>query len=236
MRKATIICLVLMMALATVGYGFAKWSDSVTATVSVNTGNVCVGIRDLGTNDDGITSDVIADLPIGPGLPNAGQPGADPQYGDLADNSEGKDVAKKVSENGTEKCKIGDTQYYDSVTETITNGYPWYGPTTVVEIANCGSIPVKIERIDTVASGDLISFLHIGAWTMYVNETRILSGTGENALYAYLDRYQLHAKDVIKLEIQQYLEETNANGLCPENASGTVTITVTASQWNEVNP
>jgi hypothetical protein len=69
-KKTMIICLVAVLALAMMGFGFAKWSDSVKFEGSVETGNIGVNIQGNGTNDQG----------------------ADPQKFP-GNNKEGKDVA-----------------------------------------------------------------------------------------------------------------------------------------------
>lgn len=243
MRKVAFLAMTAVLALTTVGYGFAKWSSTVDANVIVNTGSVQIGIRDVGTNDDG-TNDGVPDygiVPVGSGLPNAGNLGADPQWG-AGLNGEKKDVAKKVSENtGTIVGSINGINYYDSIKETITNGYPYYGPTTDIEIANLGTIPVKLETLNHVWTVESVindEYYDIVGWTITYPDGTVTSGAGTDNLLATLQKTQLHAKDVLKVSMQEGIRQTaksDSTQITPQNASGSETITVTASQWNEVN-
>lgn len=236
MKKFAIIGVLAVFALSLMGFGFAKWSKSVNAEITVNTGGIALGIRDVGTNDDG-TNTGVADFGISP---FTNQLGADPQYvpqadydrGIRVDNSEMKDVAKKVSANTGQKVfAIGTVDYYDAITETITNGYPYYGPTTVLEIASNGSVPVKIEELTATANGTVAANHHIGSWTIKESwdTTYTASGTGQDDLLAALKGIQLHEGYVITITMVEYIDQQAA-----QNASGTVTWQITASQWNEV--
>lgn len=222
-RKTVVICLIAMFALAAMGFGFAKWSDTVTASVYIDTGKVQVGILDVGTNDDPGDLDDVDNLPV----VNSDWPDPDPQIAP-GHNSEGKDVASKKSENVDAKFTIGNKQYYQKVVETITNAYPYYGPTTVGEIANGGTIPVKIESMTCNVTGNAAADYHLGAWTVTYPSGSV-NGTGEAALYAELKGKQLHPNEVIKVEAQECFGQAT-----PQGSSATITCTLTASQWNEV--
>ncbi len=246
MRKMVILAIVAVLALTSVGFGFAKWSSSVDANVSVQTGNVLIGIRDVGTNDDGDNTGVADYGIVGIG-PNQGSYGADPQwtntYGGLGINSEMKDVASLKSTNDPTVCSyIGmtadETKYYSAITERITNGYPWYGPTTRVQIANLGSIPVKLESFTWSWNSDgtnLDPWFNVVNYTISMPGTATITGSGTANFQTALNHIQLHAGDVLTVEVQIGLSETNASGdLLPQLATGTATSHITASQWNEV--
>lgn len=216
MKKMMTVCLIAMLALGMMGFGFAKWSDTVAVNAEVNTGNVLVGILDKGVNDTG------ADPNVAPGI-----------------NSEGKDVASIESlNNGT---AVGTTGYFESITETITNAYPYYAPGTTIEIASLGTVPVKIEALNVVWSGALADNVQCHAWTVtYPSYTYDATGAGTAAtatatgttfetLAAAIDGIQLHQDDVITIDLQVYFDQQSE---MLESANGT--FTVTASQWNEV--
>jgi hypothetical protein len=214
MKKTAIIATIALFALTAVGFGFAMWSDTVTAKVTVNTGCVEVGIKDLGTDDNGCADDALPDN------------GADPQVAP-GNNSEGKDVASLVSENIT---AIGNTGYYERIEETLDNGYPYYAPTTKVEIKNLGSIPVKLNGITATPSGALVDNIIINSWTINKGDgTEFATGTTLEGLQANLEKYQLHAEESLFVTIQMYLNQESEQG-----ASGTIEFTIPAAQWNEV--
>ncbi len=216
MKRMLTVCLVAMLALGLMGFGFAKWSDTVTIDTSVATGNVSVGILDAGVND----------------------PGADPQYPPGL-NSEGKDVGSIVSTNGT---PIPCTGYYENIIETITNGYPYYKPGTTFEIKNLGSIPVKIESITENWTGDLADNIHVASWkvtapdgSVYAESPAIptdVNGdvvTDFDALVEAIGNYQLHEGEALTVDIEWFLDQESEM-----LASATNTITIIASQWNEI--
>ncbi|MDD4238082.1 MAG: hypothetical protein PHT62_05950 [Desulfotomaculaceae bacterium] len=216
MKKMMTVCLIAMLALGVMGFGFAKWSDTITAEVNVSTGSVLVGILDKGTNDQGPDPNVL------PGI-----------------NSEGKDVASIVSLNsGT---AIGNTGYFESITETITNAYPYYAPSTTIEIASLGSVPVKTESLNILWSGALADNIQCAAWTVTYPEytysstgagsstIETVTGTTFDALQAAVMGVQLHENDKLTIDLQVYFDQQSEQG-----ASTTGTFTVQASQWNEV--
>lgn len=124
MKKLGTLCLVLVVALGLLGLGFAHWQQELFINGTVNTGKLCVGIRDVGTNDPPAA---------------AGEVSLDPGYD--------KDVASMKSINGEEKCLHNQIQYYHDIEYVISNAYPSYSATGFYDIANCGTIPVKIEKI-----------------------------------------------------------------------------------------
>jgi len=237
-KKLLALAMLGIMSLTAIGFGYAKWSSTVDASVTVNTGSVLIGIRDVGTDDDGSNvgvPDVTAQIQANPGQPS----GADPQWGEGI-NGELKDVATKISTNtGNAIGSIGSNAYYGSISETITNAYPYYGPTSVIEIANLGTIPVKIETLDWAWDPTSVindEYYDIVSWTISYPGASPITGSGTANLLASLAKIQLHADDVLTLTMQEGIRQTNKaeTVTTPQSASGTATLTVTASQWNEV--
>src|SRR3972149_5965627 len=150
MKKLGVLSVVLVLCLAALAAGYAKWSDSVSISGTVNTGKVCVGIRDLETNDPG---------------PH-GQPGNEPSYFEgsrdpridhtqlpqiveIPERERDKNVASINSVNvGEVKCVKGQVEYYGAIEEIIDNAYPYYAPSTSIALANCGTIPVKVDTFN----------------------------------------------------------------------------------------
>lgn len=251
MKKIGLLLLVLVLALGTIGVGYAKWTTTVTVTGTVNTGNVQVGIRDVGTSDPGPNG---VDGKVFPA--SAAEGTYDPRVNPLApftaaglpnfvtDNP--KNVGAADSTNGTAKCVCTGVQYFGSVTETVTNAYPFYAPTLNLEIANCGTIPVKVETV-TVTAGptenvtgllDCIRYawsIQPPACTACVPPTVAPNpvngyGTFEQFRTALENgHFQIDSCGVLTIALTEVFLECT-----PQDASGSWTITVTASQYNEV--
>lgn len=219
MKKVGLLFLVLVLALGALGIGYAKWSDTVEIVGTVNTGTMSLGIRDISVLDQG------PDPQMCPGH-----------------NEEEKDVAFHESLNdGKYVCtKVIDkvnVDFYESVTENITNAYPWYKSGTTLWVGHCGTIPVKVEDIDLkVTSGNaaLLDYLVIGDWELDLDGVVFDSGCGCASLKAALWGYQLHGCHYLSVTFEFYFVEEVGKVLMPQNANVSFTITVTASQWNEV--
>lgn len=205
MRKLLIICMIAMLSLGLMGFGFAKWSDTVAINTTVNTGNVLVGIVDMGVNDTGLD----------PNVP----PGVPPEI-------DKKDVGSIVSTNGT---AIGQTGYYENITETITNAYPYYAPGSTMRIASLGSVPVKLESLDIVWSGALADNVECATWTVTYPNGYTVSGNTFDGLKNAILGVQLHQNQYLEVFLQVFFNQQSEM-----LSSATGTFTVTASQWNEV--
>lgn len=213
-KKTALVCIVAVLALALMGFGFAKWSDTVTIGADVATGNVDVNIVAGDVNDEG------SDPNIEPG-----------------DNTEGKDVASIECVNvDNKKIKV-----------TIGNAYPWYQPGFKFKINGVGTVPVKVENVTGPGwSGDLGKFIKVADWAItvhnpasnglpqYDNVINSPEVTSWEDLVNALKYIQLHQNGYIEVEVNMYIEEENENGLAPESASTTGTITIDVAQWNEV--
>jgi hypothetical protein len=216
MKKIGFLALALVLALGALGVGYALWQDTVTITGEVNTGNLILGVKDIGTNDP------------------ADPPTADPQCGN-GHNEEQKDVAYFVSVNGT--LKEGCPGYYADITETFNHVYPYYGPMVTVEIKNCGSVPLRITGMTlTNFSGvDLTPWMSF-VWTIWDEDGNPHPGSGDWwAFVAALGTPQIRGGGSIIIEKTICFEEYDAyNNLLPQNATMSYTLTVTGAQWNEV--
>jgi len=250
MKKIGLLTLALILTLGTLGVGYAKWTTTVTVAGTVNTGFVQVGIRDTGTSDPS---------PAGPPTvggftfpANASEGTIDPRVNPLAPiNANGlpnfvtpdKNVGATDSANGETKCICTGTQYYASVTETVTNAYPFYAPTTHLAIANCGSIPIKIDTVGVaVAPGsnaDLLGCI-VYAWTITpppctacvppaVAPAPVIGSGNLAAFIAALDHFQIDQCGVLTIDLTEIFLECT-----PQTASGSFTITIQGSQYNEV--
>jgi len=153
--KLGVVFVIAVMALAGAAAGYAMWSQTLTITGIIETGEFCVGIRDDGTGDPGDYwkyDETGGDL-----YPHAGEypttrtlDAMDGTTGtwDLnypPGDSEGKNIGETESTNGEEKEIHEELQYYHDITETIYNAYPYYQTWITITFANCGTIPAKIN-------------------------------------------------------------------------------------------
>jgi hypothetical protein len=138
--------IVLLMALAGIGAGYAMWTDMIQIDGTVETGDVCVGIRCDWVNDpeDPATADLNVDL--------AKWLEHNPAYGhdDLFITCpEGKNVGwVDCIDVGEVKCTHEGDDLFQIVDFYAHHTYPLYYFEVRFEIANCGSIPVKLLMIE----------------------------------------------------------------------------------------
>jgi hypothetical protein len=212
-KKIMLFCLVTVLALSLMGFGFAKWSDTVNIGTTVATGNVDIKI------DKGCVNDFGADPNKCPG-----------------DNRERKDVGSiKLTKVDDSNLKV-----------EIKNAYPYYKPGFGFKITSEGTIPVKIDEISSPNwDGVLHDNIHVASWEWeqwklvkkhgkyrYDRVKKVSSGYGDtdwNDLFESIGNRQLHKGDFLKVYVELYLDQQS-----DQNASTAGTISVTASQWNEV--
>jgi predicted ribosomally synthesized peptide with SipW-like signal peptide len=145
MKKLGLLALALVLALGVLGVGFALWSQQLTITGTVNTGELKVGIVDTGTNDpppNGIDSGSVLEGPI--------------------DEGYDKNVGAIESINGQPKFEKEGIQYYHDVTYEITNAYPCYTGTGFFQVTNGGTIPVKLETITVTGATPEVTYTFTG--------------------------------------------------------------------------
>jgi len=196
MKKIGLISMVLVLAMGMMGVGSA-WADTVVAG-EMDTD--FVGIRNVSTDD-----------PIG---------SWDPVWTGTEIVTSEENVASCISTNGDPKCLNGETQFYDSVTETINNAYPGYAPTMTIEVANCGSTTVTVtglEKAFIAGNEDLMEyFVWLHYWSLERSDGYFLDGTGEDWLYYYLtiydDGYKLDPGDVVTLTLNLIILDVSSTG------------------------
>lgn len=233
MKKITLVVLVVVLALGILGVGYAKWSDTVTINGTVNTGTVKIGITDANTTDPVGTLDPIV-VPYLENFPCPNWPFA---------TTEKKDVASTVSVNNAPMiCRYGGSitrQGFESITETITNAYPFYAPTTNLVMHSCGTIPVKVEDFALTVISDPNNILGnmyftwgyaLGKELPTPSQGPWVFGCGIDNLEEALLGIQLHEGDFIWVKLQMIFLETT-----PQGSNASFTIAITASQYNEVN-
>ncbi len=138
MKGLGAVFVVLVMALAGIGAGYATFYDKVTVHGIAESGHLEVGIAAIGTNDDSDNSD---------GVPN--NPGNfDPYYNGEEVVQSNYDTAYTNVWNDTWKFKIGETSFYEKMHVVARKVYPNYAPTInfAVGVKNdWGSVPARIK-------------------------------------------------------------------------------------------
>jgi len=215
MKKVGLLILVLVIALGALGVGYAKWFDTVQITGTVVTGNIDLGIKNTNSNDPGTTIDQQCQ----------GYVATDP-----------KNVGSTLSENNGNENSCG---YYESITETISNVYPGYKAVFTNEIANCGTVPVKIESwVPVTSSGDedLTPWMSM-SWAITDEHNITINGSGNYpAFLNSLLGYQLGQNQKITIVVTTCFNEDDGNcHLLPMGNTVSATFKITASQWNEVS-
>ena len=257
LSKVTMLFLVLTLCTAAVGIGYAQWTDTIKINASVSTGNLLVGVCDIGTDDDRANSDFV---------PNADPTDAkDPGWVGNALVVYDKDVGNATSQNvGSPKFNLGVTPYYGATQFTISNVYPSYAPLDVLNIANGGSVPVKVKTIvvtitesmtggyngnvtldltgtPTLTFDPLLTTKPLSAlwamdlvyWGIDVDGGALLEGSGRDALILALIPYrQIDPGHFISLHLRVHFTDTPGGHRLPQNDTITMNTTVTFEQWN----
>jgi len=132
MRKLWFLCLALVLAMGSLGVGYAMWSDTLTITGNVNTGELVVEFSSQYDNDDGQQNDPM----------EAGSwSGFDTREPEWVGNRYEKNVASTTSTfvDGGTTAQI-----------LITGGYPCYWGSVAWDITNTGTIPVKLFSVKLI--------------------------------------------------------------------------------------
>jgi len=140
MKKIGLLCLALVLALGTLGVGYAMWSDTLTIDGIINTGKVDVIFASQYDNDatagqhdpkEAGSWDVSGDTPVWTG------------------DRYTKDVAN-----------TGSTYSDKSATITVNQAYPCYWGSVIWDVKNIGTIPVKLYSVTlTELSKDKVEYV-----------------------------------------------------------------------------
>lgn len=237
MRKIALVGLSLVLALGAIGAAYAAWTDQVTITETISTGEVLVGILDVGTDDEGP-----AGIPGDPGSYFVGS--LDPGWQMGMAVRYDKNVASCESENLTPVLDASGNQtgFYAEVLETIENAYPSYAPTVYIQIANLGTIPVILSHIvqEPVIDPDgLFPYVELVNWEAYNAAGNMLAnGMGWTELNLWLGSgdLQIEPGDHVELWLTKHILQDVGVDVCPEGATVTMTETLHFVQWNEPHP
>lgn len=137
MRKIALLCLALVLALGTLGVGYAAWTDTIYIEGTVTTGSLCWEFVSCTLLDD--------DEPVNPG---GDYPTGDPDYtcnnGFALEPGVGYfwELDKNVGWGEQEISADGKT-----LTVTLNNVYPCYFNILGFYVHNCGTVPLKVDHI-----------------------------------------------------------------------------------------
>lgn len=126
MRKVALLCLAAVLSLSVMGFGFAKWSSTVGATVDAKTGSYKLAW----VNNSMIQHDKGPDWHAKQGLV-------------------GVDVDSELKDVGSTSGSFEDTDkdgFLDRYNVTIDNAYPYYYNEISGKITNAGTIPLIIQK------------------------------------------------------------------------------------------
>jgi len=207
----------LVLAMGTLGVGYAMWSDTITIKQTVETGNVEVGVFGVAPDPTEAELKDVASVNVTHGTYK---------------------FDKLVSPvPGTALIKAGTHKFYESVTVDISNYYPSLHVLEDFYIGSVGTIPVKLQVTLTVVDPDKI-YEHLDiSWIKYDisggNVTAVTSGSGKAYLElpkikTALEGQQLHECDVVLLYIDKHLQQE-----APQGKNASFTLTVKAIQWNK---
>jgi hypothetical protein len=252
-KKIVLVCLALVIALGAMGFSYAMWSDTVTITSTIHTGDVELGLLNLGTSDDGVTDSIVwcdgtreISALIGTGS-------ADPQCG-IGANPDRKGFASLVSTNGTANADC--SGYYEDITETFANVYPFYMGSTAIEIKNCGTIPLNICDIEANYTGgalptdkDLVPWMDFSLCIegSYLGRFNTLDDLAVALLTWFRnnnENLQIEPGEDVEFQLDIcFDEEADQIGddypgvvmgqIMPQGATASYSIVITGCQWNE---
>jgi hypothetical protein len=131
MKKIGLVIFALIIALGSIGIGYAMWSDEITVSGEVYTAEVCIEFVDFYRSSDPCYQPsgapaISSDLTCDPGFLN------------IRDVPEYKDVGCTHVDIDDEDPKVA--------LVTLYNTYPCYFVEVALHVQNCGTIPVKLVQ------------------------------------------------------------------------------------------
>ena len=233
--KIGAIFLISVLALAGVGVGFAAWTDTITISGTVNTGDVDINV--VGYSGTWVykvygcgapSNEIIIDYE-GLGLAYW-----EAYYSDCTVELISYSEAKQALDTDDEPID-------DAIAIIYDNLFPCIDFKVDFLLHYDGSIPAKIKVANPVFTGDDAEFFNTLIWTLPDNPPENSYCYGEmwtSDVYGNkvdvipdLEGYQLHYCDYILIVITLHLAQDNA--LMNMDASFTAAIEVI--QWNEYN-
>ena len=155
MKKIGFLVLAIVLAIGTLGVGYAHWTETLTISGDVSTGFIDVNFMSQYDNDG---PDEILGDPTGPGewdfstIPPTWSGGRDPECKDVATTS-----STFATWDGVEQ-PMNPTG--NSARIAVANGYPSYWGSVAWDILNHGNVPVALYAVTLVElSNDTTAFV-----------------------------------------------------------------------------
>jgi len=214
MKKIGLLCLALVLALGTLGVGYAAWTDTVVMEQTVNTGTLEVGIFAVQQHTE--EKDICT---------------VDVTHGAFKFDKEVAPVPVSAL------FPAGLYPFYESATIAIGNFYPSFYILEDFVIGVGGTVPVRLKVTPTILDPNGVYDNMTISWSIWkisegVDEL-LVSGSGVAtaqiaAIVGRLEGLQLHGCDVIIIYLDKYLEQT-----APQGADASLTLSVEAIQYNK---
>lgn len=172
MKKIGLLALALVMALGTMGVAFAHWSQTLTITENVTTGNFCMEFGPAGTS--------MSDEDAPPEVFPTTTPDENAYWDDV------NEVWVTFTPTPEKNVAWGESYYTDYVDGHATglqiklhDVYPWYYNSCDFSLHNCGTIPAWLPKIIVKDSdGDVLGELTYDAEELDID----LDGNGTDDL------------------------------------------------------
>jgi hypothetical protein len=209
MKKIGLLCLALVLALGTLGVGYASWTDTIFVTGTVDTGSVSIGFSKISTSEP---------------------------FGEIEDKEVGEIDG---SLTGDIKCQIEyagvPVNVYEKAEFVMTNAYPCYQTAVFLDVACCGTVPVKITSLTItmvrVDPENPTTILETLTWVATATGGIFNNAAGETVFsidVVNLVGDQLHQGEKDVLEFDMHVKQP-----AEQNAMYIITITITGTQWDE---
>jgi len=134
-RKMAAIFGVLIIGLAVMAASYAYWTETLSVSGSVSTGELDAKFTNAFTDDDGTVDDATLDY---------GDDGKDPA--ECGPSSESDPIDRYEYDVATSSASISEEDPH-TATITVATSYPGYYTTAWLVIENTGSIPAKISDV-----------------------------------------------------------------------------------------
>jgi hypothetical protein len=206
MKKLGLLIIALVLALGTLGVGYARWSDNISIRGTVESGEVCFSIRDLSWEEVGGCPDKNWGDWVYDGFSTSCPFGY--HFEDIGPAPEGKCPAT-----------VSFTPHYDadgnvdSLQVTVDNAYPYFLGDISFYVCNCGTIPIVIQA--PIIQQDPFLLIEYGD-----NIGRQIH-TGQCVEISFL------------VGVTQHANNDPAQDMIEMNSSYSFTISIEAVQWNE---
>ncbi|MFC2068067.1 hypothetical protein ACFLTP_03535 [Chloroflexota bacterium] len=228
MKKIGILVIALVLAIGSLGVGYAGWTDNIFIEGNVTSGDVCIDFED-------VTYAEITPCPEDGDLnwwgwveevgalscPQGDRIGWGFTFEDIVCAPEYKDVATvsfvALDEDGIVVPYGSGAAPIKTLEVTIDNAYPHYLAHLTVEINNCGTIPVKLQPAVWEQDPSLLMEFRD-------DPDGVQLEPGGEEEYSFF------------VGVTQYINNDPSQGLTPQDTPLTFRIDFNAIQWNEWEP